>query len=117
MRFTWFLAFGLLTSSTSCLSAAPPGLLKSEFIYETASFPSCHASTIVEPKGGGLVTAWFGGTHEKHPDVGIWVSRMEAARGQYQWKSLTASSIARPTELCCDIRLGTLCFFSQTTDR
>ena len=77
MRFTWFLAFGLLTSSTSFLSAAPPGLLKSEFIYETASFPSCHASTIVEPKGGGLVAAWFGGTHEKHPDVGIWVSRME----------------------------------------
>jgi len=23
----------------------------------------------------GMVTAWFGGTHEKHPDVGIWVSR------------------------------------------
>ena len=77
MRFTLFLAFGLLTSSTSFLSAAPPGLLKSEFIYETAPFPSCHASTIVESKGGGLVAAWFGGTQEKHPDVGIWVSRME----------------------------------------
>jgi predicted neuraminidase len=55
---------------------AHAGLLRSEFIYETAPFPSCHASTIVEPKGGGLVAAWFGGTHEKHPDVGIWVSRL-----------------------------------------
>ncbi|HEY6167285.1 MAG TPA: sialidase family protein [Verrucomicrobiae bacterium] len=52
-----------------------PGFLKSEFIYETAPFPSCHATTIVEPAGGGLVAAWFGGTAEKNPDVGIWVSR------------------------------------------
>lgn len=54
------------------LTASEP--LKVEFIYETAPFPECHASTIEEtPKG--LVTAWFGGTEEKHPDVGIWVSR------------------------------------------
>lgn len=45
-----------------------------EFVYEEAPFPSCHASTIAESQGH-LVTAWFGGTHEKHPDVGIWVSR------------------------------------------
>jgi predicted neuraminidase len=49
-------------------------LMASEFIYEEAPFPSCHASTIEEtPKG--LVAAWFGGTHEKHDDVEIWVSR------------------------------------------
>ena len=77
MRFTWFLAFFLLSSTTSFVSAETPGLIKSEFIYGSAPFPSCHASTIVEPKGGGLVAAWFGGTYEKHPDVGIWVSRME----------------------------------------
>ncbi|MBI5686824.1 MAG: exo-alpha-sialidase [Verrucomicrobia bacterium] len=52
-----------------------PGYLRGEFIYETAPFPSCHASTIVEAKDGGVVAAWFGGTHEKHPDVCIWVSR------------------------------------------
>ncbi|MEQ1850553.1 MAG: exo-alpha-sialidase [Chthoniobacteraceae bacterium] len=56
---------------------AKPGLIKSEFIYETAPFPSCHASTIVETSAGGLVTAWFGGTAEKNPDVCIWVSRLE----------------------------------------
>ncbi len=59
---------------------AQTGLLKSEFIYETAPFPSCHASTIVEPKGGGLAAAWFGGMREKHPDVGIWVSRLVAGK-------------------------------------
>lgn len=48
---------------------------KFEFIYETAPFPSCHASTIAETKQG-LVAAWFGGTHERHKDVGIWVSRL-----------------------------------------
>lgn len=53
---------------------ADDALLKSEFIYETAPFPSCHASTIAETPAG-LVAAWFGGTREKHPDVGIWVSR------------------------------------------
>lgn len=49
-------------------------VLKSEFIYEAASFPSCHASTIAESRTG-IVAAWFGGTHEKHPDVGIWLAR------------------------------------------
>jgi predicted neuraminidase len=55
---------------------AQAGVIKSEFIYETAPIPSCHASTIVETKNG-LVAAWFGGTGEGNPDVGIWVSRLE----------------------------------------
>jgi len=65
-------------------------ILKSELIFENPSFPSCHASTIVETPSG-LVAAWFGGTKEKHRDVGIWVSRhvegkwtapIEVANGQ-----------------------------------
>lgn len=47
--------------------------LKTEFIYENAPYPSCHASTLAETPNG-LIAAWFGGTHEKHKDVGIWVS-------------------------------------------
>ena len=54
---------------------AKTSLLKSEFIYETAPFPSCHATTIVETADAGIVSAWFGGTAEMNPDVGIWVSR------------------------------------------
>jgi predicted neuraminidase len=53
---------------------ASPAIVTSEFIYETAPFPSAHASTIVETQSG-LLAAWFGGTREKDPDVGIWVSR------------------------------------------
>ena len=55
--------------------AADAAIVKSEFIYERAPFPSCHASTIVETKRG-LMAAWFGGTAEKNPDVGIWTARL-----------------------------------------
>ena len=54
-----------------CLAAEPT---HTEFIYLEAPFPQCHASTIAETPAG-LVAAWFGGTREKHPDVGIWVAR------------------------------------------
>jgi predicted neuraminidase len=60
-------------------TAAEPGVANSEFIFEKAPFPQCHASTIVETRGG-LVAAWFGGTREKNPDVGIWVSRHEGGK-------------------------------------
>ena len=62
------------------LPALPPGVLKSEFLYETAPFPSCHASTIAETTKGALVVAWFGGKYEKHPEVGVWLSRQVEGR-------------------------------------
>jgi predicted neuraminidase len=76
--FSAALVAGLVMSASS-LAGAQPGLLKSEFIYETAPFPQCHASTLAETKTG-LVAAWFGGRHEKNPDVGIWLSRLEEGR-------------------------------------
>ena len=51
-----------------------PAIVKDEFLYETASFPQCHASTIVETRKGDLVVAYFGGTKERNPDCCIWVS-------------------------------------------
>ena len=71
------LALFAVSLSGRGVAAAEPGVVRAEFIYEKAPFPQCHASTLVETKGG-LVAAWFGGTRERNPDVGIWVSRLEA---------------------------------------
>lgn len=68
------LALGTVFSDVA-ITAQQAALLKSEFIYASAPFPSCHASTIVESKDGSMITAWFGGLKEGAPDVGIWVSR------------------------------------------
>lgn len=40
-------------------------------------FKQCHASTVCRLKSGVLVCVWFGGEHEKAPDVGIWCARKE----------------------------------------
>jgi len=52
------------------------GVISQELIYQLDNKPTpqCHASTIEETSTG-LIAAWFGGTQERHPDVGIWVSR------------------------------------------
>ncbi|CAN5535390.1 exo-alpha-sialidase [soil metagenome] len=49
------------------------------FAPGSVSFPSSHASTVVELKGGELLSAWFGGTGEGKPDVAIWGARKSAA--------------------------------------
>lgn len=59
--------------------AGQPGVIGAEFLFDEAPFPSCHASTIAETSAG-LVAAWFGGTDEGKPDVGIWLSRREGDR-------------------------------------
>ncbi len=54
--------------------------MRAEFLNEHAPYPECHASTIVETTQHELVAAWFGGTKERNPDVGIWVTRHEDGR-------------------------------------
>jgi alpha-L-rhamnosidase len=63
-----------LDLSPTTATAADNAILAVEFIYDSAPFPSCHASTIAETPDG-LVAAWFGGLDEGDPSVGIWVSR------------------------------------------
>jgi predicted neuraminidase len=47
-----------------------------DFVFEDdRPFAECHASTVVETGNGDLLAAWFGGTEEKNPDVGVWWSR------------------------------------------
>jgi predicted neuraminidase len=60
-------------------SESGPAIVSSEFIYTEAPFPQCHASTLAETPQG-LTAAWFGGTREKHPDVGIWFARRTVDR-------------------------------------
>jgi predicted neuraminidase len=43
-------------------------------------FPACHASTLVQLPDNRFLAAWFGGTHEKHPDVGIWGAERREGR-------------------------------------
>jgi predicted neuraminidase len=72
----WLVAW-VAWDSFNCVPVhAENPIVKSEFIFVTAPFPSCHASTIAETKSG-LVAAWFGGTAERNPDVCIYVSRDE----------------------------------------
>ncbi len=70
--FTFVLALPIFGSEDS-------GIVKEEFIYEQASFPSCHASTLIETEPGILLAAWFGGTDEGNPDVGIWTARWDGS--------------------------------------
>jgi predicted neuraminidase len=75
------IVLGLLAVSTVSGAEPPPqsavlqpGVVRVEFIFQRAQFAQCHASTLAETADG-LVAAWFGGTSEGHPDVGIWLAR------------------------------------------
>ena len=46
-----------------------------EFIFETAPFRECLASTILDLPNGELLAAWFGGLQEGDNSVKIWLSR------------------------------------------
>lgn len=47
-------------------------VLEEGFVYQNAPFPQCHSSTLVELDNGNIMAAWFGGTHERNPDVNIY---------------------------------------------
>jgi predicted neuraminidase len=68
-----------VSGAESGAPANQPGLVLKEFIADPAPTKSSHASTIVESRLG-LMAAWFGGLHERSPDVGIWISRHDGTR-------------------------------------
>lgn len=92
----------------------------SEFIFEEAPFAQCHASTIAETEYG-LVAAWFGGTRESEPDVGIWLSR----RGPFGWSpvekvadgsELSGREVACWNPVLFQPKLGPLMLFYKVGD-
>jgi len=75
-----------LALANSALRASTRGIdpvVLREFIYTSAPYPQCHASSIVEMRSGVLAAAWFGGTRERNPDVTIWF----ATRGKDGWSN------------------------------
>ncbi len=62
------------------MAAAQKPIVRQEFIFENPPFKECHASTILEVSPGRFLAAWFGGDHEKHVNVEIWVSSWEKGK-------------------------------------
>ncbi len=58
-------------------TAGEGAYVKGELIYplDNKPTPECHASTLIETPSG-IVAAFFAGTYERHPDVGIRVSHL-----------------------------------------
>ena len=64
---------GMNLSSCATPESTTGSTLRTEFLFDSAPFPSVHASTLVETAEG-IVAAWFGGTREGDEDVGICMS-------------------------------------------
>ena len=75
-----FSLFVLTLAPLALAAATSPAVVSAEIINPAAPYKECHASTIVETTDGTLVAAWFGGTKERNPDVGIWVARREGGK-------------------------------------
>jgi predicted neuraminidase len=79
-RASLYLALGLATAAflAGCRARSPAPLAVAlvEDIFAEAPFAQCHASTVAETRDG-LAAAWFGGTAEGNPDVGIWLGRLK----------------------------------------
>src|SRR5688572_21588139 len=79
------ICFGIFTGCNSKKETAREEMEKKkvemiakEFVFgDDRPFAQCHASTVLRTDDGKFLVAWFGGTHEKHDDVGIWLSKGE----------------------------------------
>jgi alpha-L-fucosidase len=102
MRTTAIIAFVFI--AVNCIAGSPfkgsEAILKSEFIYQAneVSFPSCHASTIVETPEG-MIAAWFGGTEERAPDVCIYTS--VNTKGKWSKPVMVADGIQEGKQYPC----------------
>jgi len=84
------LTLPMLVAASPQQHASSP-VLSSGFTFATAPYPEAHASTIVETRAGTILSAWFGGTKERNPDVEIYVARY--ADGAWQPAASVANGI------------------------
>lgn len=77
-------------------TAGEGAYVSGELLYplDNKPTPQCHASTIVETPDG-LVAAFFAGTYERHPDVGIRVSRL--VDGEWTWPEEVVNGVQNDT--------------------
>lgn len=77
-------------------SVGEGALLHAELIYplDNRPTPQVHASTLVETEDG-IVAAFFSGTHERNPDVGIRVSHLE--NGEWTWPEEVVNGVQNDT--------------------
>ncbi|GAB4018684.1 sialidase family protein [Spirosoma koreense] len=88
------LSLSLTGPASAQLAKWQSGLLADEFVVDNPPFPESHAVTLAETPTG-LVSAWFGGTKERNPDVCIWVSRQE--KGKWLAPQNVANGIVNDT--------------------
>ncbi|MCG6189325.1 sialidase family protein [Maribellus maritimus] len=99
LKIIYLISIAVIFTFFSCKKTPAPEdvkaeVLTAEFIYETAPFPQCHASTIVETEDG-FLASWFGGTREKNPDVCIYTSAL--TDGRWSTPVLVADGIINDT--------------------
>jgi len=73
--------------------------------------PSCHAATIVEVTPDVVLAAWFAGTYEGHPDVGIWLARCEGGVWREPVKVADEPGVSHYNPVLFRDRTGTLWLF------
>lgn len=69
------------------------GIIADEFIYQDASFPSCHSATIAELTNGDLMCAFFGGRQEGADDVCIYTARKKLLNREYDKKGKLVKNV------------------------
>lgn len=87
-------------------------VINHQHIFESETqFRQCHASTICRLSNGTVVAAWFGGQHEKAPDVAIWISRRVNGEWSVPVKAADRENIPCWNPVLCETKDGRLLLF------
>ncbi len=72
----FLISCGTKNSDSSETAITDSVVVEKDYVFgDQRPFAQCHASTLVRLDDGQFLVAWFGGTEEKNPDVGIWLTK------------------------------------------